>query len=204
MYGDYCNETYISYLKKYNNTAFYSLDPYSIKKNIEDNDRKEKTMNTGDALGISILSVFLFIGCIVGSGFYIKYRPNPIKRFSTSMTASIKIELTEEEKKYCKTNPILNIDDSNNEFLAKSINNLRIAVDKDNAHYFEEAIKHYDIGIDNLMHYLKSEMNSGNRFQIAKRVDIYLKRVAYLKRVIENKELINEIQKAPLAPVIES
>ena len=63
----------------------------------------------------------------------------------------MKIELTEEEKKYCKTNPILNIDDSKNEFLAKSINNLRIAVDKDNAHYFEEAIKHYDIGIDNLI-----------------------------------------------------
>lgn len=202
MYGDYCNETYISYLKKYNNTAFYSLDPYSIKKDIEDIDKKEKTMNTGNALGISILSVFLFIGCIVGSGFYIKYRPNPIKRFSTSMTASMKIELTEEEKKYCQTNPILNIDDSKNEFLSKSINNLRIAVEKDNCHYFEEAIKHYDIGIDNLVHYLKTVVNSNDRFQLAKRIDIYLKRVNYLKRIIQNKDLINEIQIAPLAPVI--
>ena len=203
LFGDFCNETYISYLKKYNKTQYYALNAYSIKKeNIEDIDKKDKKIDTGNAMGISILTVFLFIGCIVGSGFYIKYRPNPIKRFSTGMTASMKIELTEEEKKYCNINPILNIDDSNNDFLAKSINNLRIAVDKDNAHYFEEAIKHYDIGIDNLMCYLKTEMNSNNRFQIAKRVDLYMKRVIYLKRVIQNKELINEIQKAPLAPVV--
>ena len=77
----------------------------------------------------------------------------------------------------------MKIDDKNNKFLAKSINNLRIAVEKDNDHYFEEAIKHYDIGIDNLVHYLKTVVNSNDRFQIAKRVDIYLKRVNYLKRL---------------------
>ena len=204
LYGDYCNETYISFLKKYNQSKYYATESYIMEKNnIENNNRKQK-LNSGEAIGISILSVFLFIGCTVGSGFYIKYRPNPIKRFSTNLTASKKIELTEEENKYCTNNPILNIDDKNNDFLAKSINNLRIAVEKDNSHYFEEAIKYYDIGIDNLMHYLKTVVNSNNRFQIAKRVDIYLKRVNYLKRVIQNKELINEIQKAPLAPVIES
>jgi hypothetical protein len=204
LYGDYCNETYISYLKKYNKSNFYATESYIVEESKIENSKSKQKIDSGNAIGISILSVFLFIGCIVGSGFYIKYRPNPIRRFSTSLTASRKIELTEDEKKYCTNNPILKIDDKNNKFLAKSINNLRIAVEKDNDHYFEEAIKHYDIGIDNLVHYLKTVVNSNDRFQIAKRVDIYLKRVNYLKRVIQNKELINEIQKAPLAPVIES
>ena len=49
---------------------------------------------------------------------------------------------------------------------------------------------------------MKSEINANTRFQFAKKVDIYVKRANYLKKVLQNKELINEIQKAPLAPLV--
>ena len=39
-------------------------------------------------MGISILTVFLFIGCFVGTGWYIKYKPNPLKNYATNLTAS--------------------------------------------------------------------------------------------------------------------
>ena len=163
---------------------------------------KKSSVNTGDALGISILSVFLFVGCFVGTAWYIKYKPNPIKNYATRMTASRNIELTEEEKKYCTINPILNIgDNQNNEFFGKAIKYLRLVVEKDNSHYFEEAINFYNLGVDNLICYMKSEINANTRFQFAKKVDIYVKRANYLKKVLQNKELINEIQKAPLAPI---
>ena len=78
-----------------------------------------------------------------------------------------------------------------------------MAVEKDNDHYFEEAVEFYNLGIDNLMHYIKTENNSNTRFQLAKKIDVYLKRVVYLKNVLENRELINEIKNPPLAPIIE-
>ena len=202
LYGDYCNETYISYLKKYNQSEYNSLLAYSIvKTDIENNQRNGEKISTGDALGISILIVFLFIGCIVGTGWYIKYKPNPIKTYATGLTASKKIELTEEEKKYCTINPILNISEGSTLF-SKAMKNITLAVEKDNGHYFEEAIKSYNLGIDQLMMYLKHEANANMRFQLAKKIDVYVKRANYLKTVIQNKELINEIQQAPLAPVI--
>ena len=197
LYGDYCNETYISYLKKYNLSESY----YVVKTNLENNDAK-KNIDTGDAIGISILIVFLFIGCFVGTAWYIKYKPNPIKNYTTRLTATKKIELTEEEKKYCTINPIFNTDDMNNNYFVKAMSNLKTAVGKDNGHYFEEAITYYNLGIDLLMNYMKGEINANTRFQMAKKIDIYVKRVVYLKRLVENKNLINDIQKPPLAPVI--
>ena len=79
---------------------------------------------------------------------------------------------------------------------------IKMAVEKDNGHYFEEAVEFYNLGIDNLMYYMKTENNSNTRFQLAKKVDVYVKRVVYLKNVLENRELINEIQNAPLAPIV--
>ena len=37
--------------------------------------------NVGLALAISAISVFAFIGCVFGTFWYIKYKPNPIKNF---------------------------------------------------------------------------------------------------------------------------
>ena len=188
---------------KKNLTGYYLTDSYSIVKNDIENNEKKSTVNTGDALGISILSVFLFVGCFVGTGWYIKYKPNPIKKYATNLTASRKIELTEEEKKYCKINPLFNISEDSSLF-TKAMKNITLAVEKDNGHYFEEAIKYYNFGIDQLMMYLKHEANANMRFQLAKKIDVYVKRTNYLKSIMQNKELINEIQNAPLAPIVES
>lgn len=201
FYGDYCNETQQSYFMKTNLTSYYSTDSYSIVKNDIENNEKKSSVNTGDALGISILSVFLFVGCFVGTGWYIKYKPNPLKNYATNLTASRKIELTEEEKKYCKINPMFNISEDSSLF-TKAMKNITLAVEKDNGHYFEDAIEFYNLGIDQLMMYLKHEANANMRFQLAKKIDVYVKRANYLKTVIQNRELINEIQNAPLAPVI--
>ena len=77
--------------------------------------------------------------------------------------------------------------------------NIILAVEKDNGHYFEEAVDFYHLGIDQLMMYLKHEANANMRFQLAKKIDVYVKRANYLKTIIQNRELINEIQTAPLA-----
>ena len=203
LYGDYCNETYKSYFMKRNSSNYYSHEPYSIIKNDLEKNEKKSNINTGDALGISILSVFLFIGCFVGSGWYIKYRPNPIKNYATNLTASKKIELTAEEKKYCVINPIFNINEKDSPIFSKAMKNIILAVEKDNEHYFDEAIKYYNLGIDQLMIFLKQELNANMRFQLAKKIDIYLKRIVYLKNILENQELINEIRKAPLPPILD-
>tara|TARA_A100001015_G_scaffold213056_1_gene238958 strand:+ start:33 stop:602 length:570 start_codon:yes stop_codon:yes gene_type:complete len=188
---------------KRNLTNYYLYEPYSVIKNDIEKNEKKSNINAGDALGISILSVFLFIGCFVGSGWYIKYRPNPIKNYATNLTASKKIELTEEEKKYCIINPIFNIKEKDSPIFNKAMKNIILAVEKDNEHYFDEAIKYYNLGIDQLMIFLKQELNANMRFQLAKKIDIYLKRIVYLKSILENQELINEIKKAPLAPILD-
>ena len=81
--------------------------------------------------------------------------------------------------------------------------NITLAVEKDNGHFFEEAIESYNLGIDQLMMYLKHEANANMRFQLAKKIDVYVKRANYLKTIIQNRELINEIQTAPLAPIVQ-
>lgn len=202
LYGDYCNETYKSYLMKTNSSVyFFSSEPYDVVKNDIEKIEKNSSMNTGDALGISIISVFLFIGCFVGTAWFIKNKPNPIKNYATRLTASKKIELTPEELKYSTINPILNISDSNNIFI-KSMKNITIATEKDHDHEFEDAIKYYNLGIDQIMNYMKQIPNANERFQIAKKINIYLERVKYLNSIIQNRELINEIQSSPLAPVV--
>ena len=52
-------------------------------------------------------------------------------------------------------NPILKVlNEENKNLLVLAIKNITKAVEKDNQHYFEEAIKLYDLGVDQLMNYV--------------------------------------------------
>ena len=65
--------------------------------------------------------------------------------------------------------------------LVLAIKNITKAVEKDNQHYFAEAIPLYDLGVDQLMKYIKLVENGEERFKMAKKIDIYMQRVNYLK-----------------------
>ena len=64
-------------------------------------------VDDGTAMAISISSVFVFIGCVLSCGWYIKYKPNPIKKLVTNRTASKLIKMTKEEIEISQINPIL-------------------------------------------------------------------------------------------------
>ena len=150
-------------------------------------------MDTGEALAISITIVFIFLGCIVSSAWYIKYKQNPIKRMATNMTKSEPIKLTQEELELFQINPIVEAED-NNLFLS-AIKTIQLAVDKDSCHYYPEALKLYNTGIDQLMKYMKFLQNNTTRFELAKKIDIYIKRAKFLQTHINDKS-----QKLPLTP----
>jgi len=161
-------------------------------------------VDDGTAMAISISTVFVFIGCVLSCGWYIKYKPNPIKKLVTNRTASKIIKMTKEEIEISQINPILkSFENENKSLLIKAIKNLKQATEKDNSHDFTEAIQLYQRGIDQLIVYMKTTANAGERFQMAKKLDMYVQRVIYLKKVVANRSLLDTQRKAPAHPVIE-
>jgi hypothetical protein len=161
-------------------------------------------IDDGAAIAISISSVFVFIGCLLSCGWYVKYKPNPIKNIVTSRTASKIVKMTKEEIEISQINPILKAFDNDNKSLfMKAIKNITEATKKDNAHDFTEAIKLYQLGIDQLMVCMKTTVNANDRFQMAKKMDLYVQRVIYLKKIVANRSLLDVQRKAPAHPLIE-
>ena len=162
---------------------------YNIKKS-ENIERIEKKDNAS-AVGISVMLVFIFVGTFISCSFFIHKR-RKIKQYFTNLTASktIQIELTEEEKKDT-FNPLLD-KSTMKEGFTKALSTIQEAIELDNQHYFKEAIQKYEEGTDLFMHYMKQEQNAGVRFQIAKRIDSYIKRSKFLKGLEFQKNLLNE------------
>ena len=162
------------------------------------------TDNTGIALAISMTTVFMFIGCVLSMFWYIKYKPNPIKNLITRSTASKPITLTKEEIELSQINPIMkSLGENHKSLLANAVKNMTLATMKDNDHYFSEALVLYNKGIDQLMAYMKKEGNADARFQLAKKLDMYVERAKYLQSYLKNKDLMDSMNKAPAAPLIE-
>ena len=135
---------------------------------------------------------------------YIKYKPNPIKNLITRSTASKPITLTKEEIELSQINPIMkSLGENHKSLLASAIKNMTLATIKDNDHYFSEALVLYNKGIDQLMAYMKKEGNADARFQLAKKLDMYVERAKYLQSYLKNKDLMDSMNKAPAAPLIE-
>ena len=156
-------------------------------------------ITSGEAVAISISCVFIFIGCIVGSAWYIIYKPNPIKKMITNATRSepIPIKLTPEELKLCQVNPIIKA--SENSIFLQAIEIIKQAVQKDSEHYYPEALKLYEKGIDMFVQYMKIEVNGATRFELAKKVDIYLKRANYIQvHLLDNTKKLPETPKPPI------
>jgi len=183
-----------------NRTTFYTLSQSIIPHNdIE----KSGSPDVGAALAFSIACVFVFIGCILSCGWYIKYKPNPIKNIITRASASKPIRLTKEEIEISQINPIMkSLGENHKSLLANAIKNITCATEKDKDHYFPEALELYNKGIDQLLSYMKRSNNANERFQMAKKVDMYVKRATYLQTVISNNALVY-VDKTPARPLIE-
>lgn len=181
-----------------NSTNITNLMLYqrSIKDNIEKSNKVTK-METGSAVLISVFSVFIFIFLIISLIYFGKYGKNKIKNICTQQTASKhnSIQLTKEELKlYEVKNPIHEaLERNEDKDFVKAINTIKKAVEKDREHDFDEAIKLYNFGIDLVLKCLKQNKNASERFEIAKKIDVYLKRVNYITKCKNNEELINEI-----------
>ena len=85
--------------------------------------------------------------------------------------------------------------------ITKGLKIITEAVQLDHRHDYKEAIEKYNKGIDNFMLFLKLEKNSQARFNMAKRLDIYLKRTQILERYLNDSTIIN-IPECPKAPTI--
>ena len=111
--------------------------------------------------------------------------------------------MTENEKKYLNENPIFSLNDKSEKgvYFTKGLNIITKAVELDNGHYYKEALENYNKGIDQFMIFLKMEKNSQTRFNMAKKLDIYLKRTQILQKLIDNSNILNdtapEVPKAP-------
>ena len=181
-----------------NSTNITNLMLYqrSIKDNIEKSNKVTK-METGSAVLISVFSVFIFIFLIIGLIYFGKYGKKKVKNFCTQKTASKhnSIKLTKEEMKlYEVKNPIHEaLKRNEDKDFVKAINTIKKAVEKDREHDYDEAIKLYNFGIDLVLKCLKQNKNASERFEIAKKIDVYLKRVNYITKCKNNEELINEI-----------
>ena len=160
-----------------------------------------KLVDTGLAMAISILSVFGFVGCCISSVWFIKNKPNPVKRYVTNKTRSNPIKLTKEEEAVVQINPLVKALQTDDKMFAGAIKDITLAVEKDNGHYLQEAVDLYNAGIDKLVVYMKTMTNGQDRFQLAKKIDKYLVRANHLKQVINNTVLISEIGKTPPKPI---
>ena len=158
-------------------------------------------MTSGEAVAISIACVFMFIGCVVGSAWYIVYKPNPINKMVTNSTRSdpIPIKLTPDELELCQINPILKA--SENNFFLKAVEIIKDAVRKDSDHYYPEALELYNNGIDMFVRYMKTEQNGATRFAVAKKVDLYLKRANYIQ--VHLMDSSKKLPKTPKPPIIQ-
>lgn len=181
-----------------NITALYSRN--SIMPTPENNEITTSKMTSGEAVAISIACVFMFIGCVVGSAWYIVYKPNPIKKMVTNSTRSdpIPIKLTPDELELCQINPILKA--SENNFFLKAVEIIKDAVRKDSDHYYPEALELYNTGIDMFVRYMKTEQNGATRFAVAKKVDVYLKRANYIQ--VHLMDVSKKLPKTPKPPIV--
>jgi len=196
------NSSIIPYNRSiYNRTLFYRSDSSIISNNNPELREEKKLVDAGLAMAISILSVFGFVGCCISSVWFIKNKPNPVKRYVTNKTRSNPIQLTKEEEAVVQINPLVKALQSDSTIFAGAIKDITLAVEKDNGHYLQEAIDLYNSGIDKLVVYMKTMTNGQDRFQLAKKVDKYLIRANHLKQVINNTVLMNEIGKTPPKPI---
>lgn len=190
----YCDNNNRCSLKNECSNNFMVISNNKIKEttNIEKIEKTKKIneTNPGNAMSLSVGIVFIFIGLIASILFVVKNK-NKIKRYATKQTASknVKIELTKEEKEFI-LNPILTAGEKDNK-LKEAILMINDAIRKDEDHYYSEAIKLYEKSLDVFLHILKYETNSQTRFELAKKLDKYIQRVNYLKRIEENKKIIN-------------
>ena len=185
----------------YNRTLFYKYDSGIVPKTDPELREERKLVDTGLAMAISILSVFGFVGCCISSVWFIKNKPNPVKRYVTNKTRSNPIKLTKEEEAVVQINPLVKALQTDDKMFAGAIKDITLAVEKDNGHYLQEAIDLYNAGIDKLVVYMKTMTNGQDRFQLAKKIDKYLVRANHLKQVINNTVLISEIGKTPPKPI---
>jgi len=196
------NSSIIPYNRSiYNRTLFYRSDSSIIPNNNPELREEKKLVDTGLAMAISILSVFGFVGCCISSVWFIKNKPNPVKRYVTNKTRSNPIKLTKEEEAVVQINPLVKALQTDSTIFAGAIKDITLAVEKDNEHYLQEAVDLYNSGIDKLVVYMKTMTNGQDRFQLAKKVDKYLIRANHLKQVINNTILMNEIGKTPPKPI---
>ena len=186
----------------YNRTLFYRYDSAIVPNNNPEL-REESKSDVSIALAISISSVFGFIGFCIASVWFIKNKSNPVKRYVTSKTRSNPITLTKEEKEIVQINPIVKALQTDDKMISSAIRDITLAIEKDNAHYIQEAIDLYNSGVDKLMIHMKTMANAQDRFELAKKIDKYLVRANHLKLVINNTALINEIGNTPSKPVNE-
>lgn len=184
----------------YNRTLFYKYDS-AILPNNNPELREESKTDVGLALAISISSVFGFIGLCIASVWFIKNKPNPVKRYVTSRTRSNPIKLTKEEKEVVQINPLVKALQTDDKMITSAIRDITLAIEKDNGHYIQEAIDLYNRGVDKLMIHMKSMVNGQDRFELAKKIDKYLVRANHLKLVVNNTALINEIGNIPSKPI---
>ena len=45
--------------------------------------------------------------------------------------------------------------------------------------------------VDKLVFHMKTMVNAGERFALAKKLDVYLKRVQYLNKIVANQQIID-------------
>ena len=202
FFGENCNLTLGEY-NKMNSTNFIvsSIEPEKIdkiKSNIINN-------RQGESIGLSIAIVFSFIGCLLGIVFLVKNKKKLKMKF-TQQTATPKIELTADEKRYMNENPIFTLDDKSEKgvYFTKGLKLITEAVKLDNDHNYEEALNNYNKGIDQFMIFLKLEKNSQVRFSMAKRLDIYLRRTQILEKYTKDKSIIEILPEGPKAPIIKN
>ena len=184
----------------YNRTLFYRYDSAIVPNNNPEL-REEKNTDAGIAMAISISSVFGFIGLCIASVWFIKNKPNPVRRYVINKTKSNPIKLTNEEKEIIQINPIVKALQTDDKIISSAIRDITLAIEKDNAHYIQEAVDLYNRGVDKLMVHMKTMTNAQDRFELAKKIDKYLVRANHLKLVINNTALINEIGNTPSKPV---
>ena len=183
-----------------NKSYFVANSPYITPKD-DPILREEQKVDTGVALAISIISVFGFVGCCLSSIWFIKNKPNPIKNYVTNRTKSIPIRLTDEEREIVQINPIVKAMQQDDRIIGQAIRDITLAIEKDNGHYFDEAVNLYNSGVDKLMVYMKYMTNGGDRFHLAKKIDKYVTRANQLTALLQNKNLIDEIGQPPSKPL---
>ena len=192
------NNNSLSQLTQYVNKTNYTnfmLYRENIQNEIEDS--KERSINDAEAIAISIGSVFGFIILLSGSLYTTKKGYMGIKDYCTNKTSSKhkNVQLTEEEMKFYEVrNPLQEAFENNQGGLfQKGVYTIKKAIEKDRERDFDSAISLYNNGIDIILQCLKTNLNSNDRFAIAKKIDIYVQRVNYITNCRENQKLINDI-----------